>query len=101
MRDGLVVLGIFLVVFGAAGYLYAQTENFLGITVTIGYPYRDLGLVLIVMGLVAVIVGAATGGEETRPVPIPRVVAPRYCDCGQMLRPTDVFCPRCGKPVQR
>ena len=99
-----------MLVIGIVAYFYPQQVNYLGVIVTVGYPYRDLGTALIVVGFVALIGGAAMKNEAERlddwrrrgaragkaqpQVPDSGL---RYCtNCGQSLRPTDAYCSRCG-----
>jgi hypothetical protein len=113
LRSEVIGLGVLVLIIGIAAYAYAQQASLLGYTYTVGYPYRDLGTALIVLGFVALIGGAATKSEAeqwkergheraaaaiARP---PTVDSPyRYCtNCGQSLRQTDAFCPRCGMGV--
>jgi len=106
-------LGVLVLVIGIVAYAYPQQASLFGQTYTVGYPYRDLGTALIVLGFVALIGGAAmkSEAEEWRQRGHERAVSAaarphtvdsgtKYCSrCGQMLRLTDVFCPRCGKAV--
>lgn len=104
MRDDVIAIGVLVLIVGVVAYAYPQTETVLGYTYTAGYPYRDLGTALIVLGIIALIVGAAMGKEGLAipsPPRVPGTASPnssRYCaSCGQMLRPSDVFCSRCGQ----
>jgi hypothetical protein len=113
LRSEVIVLGVLVLIIGIVAYAYPQQASLLGYTYTVGYPYRDLGTALIVLGFVALIGGAAmkSESEEWRQRGHERAVAAaarpqtadsgnKYCTgCGQNLRPTDAFCPRCGKPA--
>jgi len=101
LRSDVLGIGIIVVIAGGIAYAYTQQANFFGATVTVGYPYRDLGTALIVLGVVALIIGAAMKQEVAIPQATVGTAArspAKFCSsCGQMLRPADVFCPRCGQ----
>jgi len=55
MHQWLIVLGVLLLIGGFIAYVY-ELRQYYGFVIT--HPYRDLGLVLIVLGVVLIIVGA-------------------------------------------
>ena len=75
----IVVVGLSIPIFCAGLIAYAYTEELVysGITQVIGYPYRDLGLVLLALSVVILIVGFAlptpkkTSGHPTDGVAAP------------------------------
>ncbi len=118
MRGEVLGLGVLVLIIGIVAYFYPQQVNLFGTVITVGYPYRDLGTVLIAVGFIALIGGAAMKNESEKMdewrqrgaqrAAIASSSQPRvpeggfgYCSkCGQSLRPTDAFCPRCGRAVQ-
>jgi hypothetical protein len=102
LRGEVIILGVLVLGVGIVAYAYPQTYCVDSFCATSGYPYRDLGTVLIGMAIVAFIIGAVVG-EEGIPLSRPNVGAEaltgtHLCtNCGQPLRPSDVFCPYCGQ----
>ena len=105
MRDDVIAVGVILLIIGAVAYLYPQQATVFGYTYTVGYPYQGLGTGLILLAFVAFIVGAAMPKQPSKPATktsnppssTTTVANADFCTkCGQMLRPSDIFCPRCG-----
>lgn len=116
VRGSVVAIGIVVLIIGVVAYSYTEYENFLGYSVAVGQPYQAVGAALIVLGFAAIILGVALKSEQksdleewqrrgheramaetNRPPPNTPTTTTAYCsNCGQMLRPTDIFCPRCG-----
>jgi len=86
----ILVLGAVLLIGGFIAYFYPKTIW----GIVIGYPYRDLGALLIVLGVVMIIAGAFL-----------RTYAPRkthafYCKyCGTKNTEGAIYCKRCGKKI--
>ncbi|RLI44843.1 hypothetical protein DRO69_06435 [Candidatus Bathyarchaeota archaeon] len=57
MRNGLSVLGIVLLVIGLGASFYYESKSIFGIEYQRTYPYQNLGIALIVVGVLLVIVG--------------------------------------------
>ena len=53
----LLILGVLLLIGGFFAYIYEEYRH--GVILT--YPYRDLGIILIVLGAVLIVVGAVLG----------------------------------------
>ena len=64
MRNDVLGIGVVVLIAGIAAYLYEQQATLFGYTYSVGYPYRDLGEGLIILGVVALIIGAAMRGDE-------------------------------------
>ena len=57
VHKGLVFLGIAILVVGLGGYFYYESHYVLGIEISRNYPYRDLGTILVLGGIICVAIG--------------------------------------------
>jgi vacuolar-type H+-ATPase subunit I/STV1 len=57
---GLITAGILMAIVGLFAYFYGEDTMVLDIVVATTYPYRDIGGILLVMGIITAIVGAVT-----------------------------------------
>jgi hypothetical protein len=116
VRGSVVAIGIVVLIVGVVAYSYTEYENFLGYSVKVGQPYQAVGSALIVLGFAGIILGVALKGEKqseldewrrrgherevaalSRTTATSQAISTTNCTkCGQMLRPTDQFCPKCG-----
>lgn len=64
---GIAALGIVLVVIGAILYLYPEETSIFGIVVLTEYPYRDLGTMLLILGIIITVVGVIVAAAPSRP----------------------------------
>ena len=58
---GLITVGILMAIVGLFGYFYGEDTVVLDIVIATTYPYRDIGAILLIMGIVTAIVGAVSG----------------------------------------
>lgn len=56
-NKGLVIFGVALLVVGLVAYFYYESRTFLGIEYQRVYPYQNVGLLLIVVGIVLAALG--------------------------------------------
>jgi vacuolar-type H+-ATPase subunit I/STV1 len=72
-NKGLLLLGIILLVIGLAASLYEKIEtgNVLGYTYSVsrGYPYQSIGVILAVAGIVFVALGFLYSSQRIPPPP--------------------------------
>ncbi|MFO7618323.1 MAG: hypothetical protein R6W91_01495 [Thermoplasmata archaeon] len=59
--NGLIVLGILLAIVGLIGYFFPEETVVLGMVIATTYPHRDIGTILLVIGIITAVVGAVTG----------------------------------------
>jgi ribosomal protein S27AE len=101
LRQDLVALGIVFLIIGAIAAAYPVQYCLLGSCVTVGHPYQGIGAILIALAFIAIILGVALTKETVIRIQTQPSVSSgsnRFCvNCGQMVRLTDVFCPRCGQ----
>lgn len=113
------VLGVLLFVSGIVAYSYEETLIDLGFVEVVTYPYRDVGVLMMIGGLAMIVVGVVLAAiMTTKPgmtygPPIQQAMyspepqqyaysAPHpggaaYCRrCGRLLPQGSVFCPTCG-----
>ena len=57
VHKGLVFLGIAILVVGLGGYFYFESHYVLGIEISRNYPYRDLGTILVLGGIICIAIG--------------------------------------------
>jgi len=103
IATGCVVFGILLTIGGFIAYSYVGTVYLYGVPVR-GYPYRDFGIPVFIMGIITIIVGAflfamKVEAERTkqRAVPVPLKKCPK---CGIKYR-GDEYCPACGVKLEQ
>jgi drug/metabolite transporter (DMT)-like permease len=58
MYRGLVVLGIIILLIGLGASFYYESKTILGVEYQRVYPYQNLGIVLVIGGIVCIVVGA-------------------------------------------
>ena len=58
MHEWLVFLGIIVLLAGLGAYFYYETISIYGIEISRNYPYRDLGVVLVLGGMIYMAIGA-------------------------------------------
>ena len=107
IAGGIVVaLGIAMAVAGIFAYSYEETVLDLYFYEVVSHPYQDIGLALLVLGIIALVVGIifATVPAKSPLPPIQQAmytVAPGTCAfcsyCGRQLAPGAAFCPGCGR----
>jgi hypothetical protein len=57
VHEGLVFLGIAILVVGLGGYFYYESHYIVGIEISRNYPYRDLGTILVLGGIICIAIG--------------------------------------------
>jgi hypothetical protein len=58
VHGGLVAFGIFILMMGIIGYFYYETVYFWGVAISRNYPYRDLGMIMVIGGIICIAIGA-------------------------------------------
>jgi hypothetical protein len=101
---GIAAFGIMVTLVGVALYVYVESTRTLFGEVT-GYPYRDTGTLLVILGVIVIVVGAIIAAIPSRPSqPQERTAlnssqdAVNFCpSCGRHLGYGATFCPGCGR----
>lgn len=57
MHNGLVALGVILLLIGLIASIYYESKTIWGIEYQRTYPYKDMGLVLIGVGVISIALG--------------------------------------------
>jgi len=73
MHNGLVALGIVLLLIGLGASFYYESKTIFGIEYQRLYPYRDVGLALIVVGVLSTALGVYYSPRKEVPPPTPSV----------------------------
>lgn len=101
----IVALGMVLIVVGIVLYMVEVTEStWLGLSSRTTTPYRDLGTMLLILGIIIVVVGGILAalqqpGVQYGPSSPGQAV---YCaQCGKPLLQDATYCSGCGRPVQK
>jgi len=108
MHNSLSALGIVLLVIGLGASFYYESKSIFGIEYQRTYPYQNLGIALIVVGVILLVVGVLYSPrkeEKTEQTalasssqPIPRG---KFCSqCGKLVSIEAKFCPNCGKGLK-
>jgi hypothetical protein len=61
---GLIAIGILLAIVGLIGYFFPEETIILGVVVATTYPHRDIGTILLVIGIITGVVGAVTSAGQ-------------------------------------
>ena len=110
---GIAALGIALAVIGMILFLYHEDVILYGVVLATVYPYRDLGTILLLLGIIITVVGAIVAALLSRPTsPVshnagqfyqPPMTPTQYQTYEQPIQQTSQltdrkFCRHCGRP---
>jgi len=73
MHNGLVALGIVLLLIGLVASFYYESKTIFGIEYQRTYPYQGVGLALIVAGVLSIALGVYYSPRKEVPPPTPSV----------------------------
>jgi hypothetical protein len=124
--SGIIGLGIVLIIFGFIGYLYPESQStYWGLSSATVYPYRDIGELAIIFGIIIAVIGGVVYGvagdksnteihvhqipyqpatynqpvQQSQPVAHANV-GKKYCpSCGRSIPSDSVLCAYCGSNV--
>ena len=115
---GIAALGILLIVVGVILYIYPEETTAFGYTVYTEYPYREIGQLLLILGIVVAVIGGIVAALASsvssspeqqvhqhyyqQPPPPQQQPQQKYCQsCGRSIPSDGVLCPYCGQNVGR
>ena len=115
---GIAGLGVVLIFVGIICYIFPQEQDiYLGLATETIYPYREIGELLLILGIVVAVIGgivaAVASSASTLPPPSQQVhqhyyqqpssqtqqpqTNSKYCQsCGRSIPVDGVLCPYCG-----